>query len=133
MVQLHITDDITQGGSGQALDGENGTLHAVGIQLGIGHLVEHDGIDLHGDVILGDHRLRRKVHHLLLQRDALRHTVHQRHLQVQTGLPGGIVGTQSFNDELGRLRDHPDIGHQQKDHQHNQNNNQPHNISPPFL
>ena len=66
MVQLHITDDITQGGSGQALDGENGTLHTVGIQLRIGHLVEHDGIDLHGNIILGDNRLGRKVHHLLL-------------------------------------------------------------------
>ena len=123
MVQLHITDDITQGGGGQALDSENRPLHAVGIQLGIGHLVEYDGINLHGDIILGDHRLGCKVHHLLLQRDALRHTVHQRHLKVQASLPGGVVGTQALNDELGRLRNHADIGNQQDNDEHEQNNN----------
>ena len=123
MVQLHIADDITQGGGGQALDGENGPLHTVGIQLGIGHLVEYDGIDLHGDIILGDNRLGCKVHHLLLQRDAFGHTVHQRHLKVQAGLPGGVVGTQALNDELGRLRNHADIGNQQDNDEHEQNNN----------
>ena len=67
MVQLHFADDVAQGGGRQALDGGNGLVDAVGVELGIHHLKEHHGIDLHGNVIAGDDRLRGKVCHLLLQ------------------------------------------------------------------
>ena len=117
MVQLHIADDIPQGGGGQAFNGQDGTLHAVGIQLGVGHLVKDDGIDLHGDIILGDNRLRRKVHHLLLQRDPLGDPVHQRHLEVQAGFPGGVIGPQPLDNELGSLRYHADVGDKQNNKQ----------------
>ena len=56
MIQLHLTDDVAQGGGGKALDGCDGLVDTVGVELGIHDLEEHHGIDLHGYVIAGDHR-----------------------------------------------------------------------------
>ena len=66
MIELHFTDDIPQSCGSEVLDCGDRTLYAISIQLGIGDLELHNRVDLHGDVVLGDHRLRREIDHLLL-------------------------------------------------------------------
>ena len=112
MVQFHIADDVPQRGGGQTLYREDRALHAIGVQLGVGHLIKDDGVDLHGDVILGNNRLRRKVHDLLLERNLLGYAVNNRNFQVQTGLPGAVISAETLNDKHGGLRYNADIGNQ---------------------
>ena len=71
MVQLHLADDVPQRGGGQVLDGGDGILHPVGVELGVGNLKIHHRVNLHGDIVLGDDRLGREVDNLLLQADLL--------------------------------------------------------------
>ena len=66
LVELHVADDVAQRRRGQVLQAGEGILDTVREQLGIENLHEHDGIDLHGDVILRDDGLRREIQHLLL-------------------------------------------------------------------
>ncbi len=115
MVQLHIADDVPQGGGGEVLDGQNRPLHAVGIELGVSHLVEDDGINLHGDIVFGNHRLGRKVHHLLLQGNFFGDAVDDRNLEVETCFPGGVVGAQALQHKDGGLGHDAHVGNQQRD------------------
>ena len=73
-------------------------LHAVGIQLGVGDLKKHHGVDLHGDVVLGDDRLGRKVHHLLLQGHHLGHPLDERKLEVDAHAPHSVERAQTLDD-----------------------------------
>ena len=98
MIELHLADDITQGGCGQVFDGGNRALHAVGVKLCICDLEEDNGINLHRDVILCDNRLRREIRHLFLQGDDLCNALQKRNLYVQAGFPRGMIGTEPFND-----------------------------------
>ena len=61
-----------------------GPFDAVGVESRGCDLIIDDGVDLHGDVILGDHGLRRIVEHLLLQADLLGHALNERDFDVQT-------------------------------------------------
>ena len=56
LVQLQVTDDITQGGGCQVLNGSNGRprhRHTAAIR----NVEKYHRINLHGYVILGDNRL----------------------------------------------------------------------------
>ena len=67
LVQLQLTDDVAQGGGGEVLNGAHGILHAIGVELGVGDLKIDDGVDLHGNIVLGDDGLGVEIRHLLLQ------------------------------------------------------------------
>ena len=97
LVQLHIADDVAEGGGCQVLNGVHGVLHAVGVQLGVGDLEINDRVDLHGDVILGDHRLGREVRYLLFQADLFGHALNKGHLQVQAHIPYGAERAQALH------------------------------------
>jgi len=112
LVQLEIADDVTQRCGGEILDCHDRILDAVGIQFGIGDLVEKDCVDLHRDIVLGDHGLGLEIGHLLLEGDDLDHPVDERNLDMDTGMPGGVVGAESFDDEIGRLRYDADVSDQ---------------------
>ena len=71
LIQFQIANDVTQSGSGEGFHSDHGLLHAVGVQLGICNLEIHNGINLHGNVILGDNGLGRIVQNLLFQTYAL--------------------------------------------------------------
>jgi hypothetical protein len=71
LVELEVADDVAQRGGGQRLHGDHRVLDAVGVELRVGDLVVDDGVDLHGDVVLGDDGLRGIVEHLLLEAHAL--------------------------------------------------------------
>ncbi len=113
LVQLQIADDVAQGGGGQVLNGAHGVLYAVGVELGVDDLEVDDGVDLHGDVVLGDDGLGGKIHHLLLQAHPLGHAVENGQLHVGAHAPGSVVGPQALHHEGAGLLDHMDVGHQQ--------------------
>ena len=69
LIQFQVTDEVSQGGGGQVLNGSHGVFHAVGVQLGVGDLEEQNSVHLDGDIILGDDRLRGEVCDLFLQGD----------------------------------------------------------------
>ena len=121
LVQLQLADDVTQGGSGQILDGAHGILHAVGVQLGIGDLEVDDRVDLHGDVVLGDDRLGVEVRHLLLEADLLHHPLDERQLEVQAHAPYAVEGAETLHHiGLGLL---DDIDAADDDHQNENDQN----------
>ncbi len=120
LIQLHIADDIAQRGGRQVLNGAHRVLDTVGIQLGVGDLEVDDGIDLHGDVILGDDGLGIEVGHLLLQADLLHHALDERQLEVQTHAPNAVEGAEALHHVGLGLLDHVDAAdddHQNDDHQ----------------
>ena len=116
MVKLKVTDDVTERGGGQILDRLQRLLDTVGIQLRIGDLEEHDGIDLHGDVILGDNRLRIEVRDLLLERNLLGNALKHRDQDVKAGVPRRAVGAEALHNVGLGLRNDLDVGHEDHDH-----------------
>ena len=68
VVELVAADDRPQARHGDALAGEAEVVHAEHGLDRVDHLEVDHGVDLDGDVVLGDHRLRRDVHHLDPQR-----------------------------------------------------------------
>ena len=68
-VQLQLTDDIPQCGGSEVLNGVHGVLHPIGKEFRVCNLIVQNSVNLHGHVVLGNHRLGRKVSHLFLQGD----------------------------------------------------------------
>ena len=116
MVELHIADDVPQRRCGKVFNRRNRALHAVGIQLRVGDLEIDDRVDLHRDVVLGDHGLRREIDDLLLERNLLRDAVDERHLEMHAGAPGRVVSAEALHDVGVCLRHNFDAGDQQSDH-----------------
>ena len=123
-IQLQVTDNITQCRRGQGLHSCHGVLHAVGVQLGVGDLEVHHGIDLHRNVILGDNRLGRIIVNLLFQAYLPGNSVNEGDLEMQTHTPNALERTQALNDVGTGLLNHHNIGdHQQKQNSCNYNCN----------
>ena len=114
------TDDVTQRGGGQVLNGTHGVLNTVGKELGVGDLVVHNGVDLHGDVILGDNGLGRIVQHLLLQGNAAGDAVNEGDFEMQAHTPNGLERAQTLDDVSPGLLDHSDILGDDDDHDDHQ-------------
>ena len=74
---------------------------------------------LHRDVVLGDDGLGREVRDLLLERDDLGDALDEGQLEVQTDVPGGLVGAQPLNYVGLGLLHHTDAAHENDDdHEH---------------
>ena len=119
MVQLHVADDVAQRGGGQVLNGGERALHAVGKQLRVGDLEEHHGVDLHGHVIAGDHRLGLKVHDLLLEGDFFGDARDKRRFEMEACLPCGIVHAQALYNIGISLGNDGDVRDEDHERQHN--------------
>ena len=115
MIQLQLADDVAQGGGGEVFNGGQGTLHAVGVQLGVGDLEEDHGVNLHGDVVAGDHRLGLEVHHLLFQAHLFYYAVDEGNLPVEAGVPGFVIDSQPLHHIRRGLGYDGDVG--DDDHQ----------------
>ena len=115
LIELHVTDDRTQRRRRQILKTRQRILHTIHKQLRILHLHEHHRIDGHGNIILRDHRLRRKVQHLLLQAHLLDDPLHDRNLKVKTRTPGAAVLPQHLRHIRISLRHDADHPHQHHD------------------
>ena len=88
---------------------------AVCKQLGIGDLEIDDRVDLHGDVILGDDRLRREVGDTLFEGDLIGDTLYKGDFEVKSGLPGLLVCAETLDDKGTGLRDDYDVGRDKGD------------------
>jgi hypothetical protein len=60
LVEFQIADQVTERGGREVFMAFKGRS-TRSVSSWIGHLEVNDGVDLHGDVILGDDRLRREV------------------------------------------------------------------------
>ena len=98
LVQLQLADDVTQGRSRQIFDGVHGVFHTVGIELGVGDLKIEDSVDLHGDVVLGDHGLGREICHLFLQGDHSLDSIDKGELKVKSHAPNSVERAQALDD-----------------------------------
>ena len=88
---------------------------------GVSDLEVDDGVDLHGDVILGNDGLGREIHHLLLQGYVLGYPLNEGNLEVEAHAPHGLECAQPLNDEGPGLLDHADVGGQHGQHKDNHN------------
>ena len=101
-------------------------LDAVCVELGVGDLEIEHRINLHGDVILGDNRLGRVVHDLLLEADPFGDPFDKRHLKVDTHLPDGGEGAKTLDDIGAGLLHDKDVAREQNqngDYQYGDCNN----------
>ena len=97
-------------------------LDAVGIELGIRDLEIEHRVDLHGDIILGDHGLGREVHDLFLQRHDFCYALKEGNFKMETHGPGGAVSAQTFDHiGLGLLDDFYVQYHNGQNDNHNNN------------
>jgi hypothetical protein len=121
LLQRHAADHVAQGGGGQLLDADDVIADLVDRRLWVGHLEVDDRVDVHGQVVLGDHRLRRKGHHALTEVDPGPDLVDERQQQRQLSGHRLAVAAEALDDRGLRLRyerhgfRHHDRG---EDHQH---------------
>src|SRR5581483_3032609 len=106
LLQAHATDQVAQGRGGELLDADDVVGDLVDGRARVGDLEVDDGVDGHGQVVLGDHRLGREGHHLLAQVDAGPDPVEERGEEVQAGRGGGAVAAEPLDHGGLRLRDH---------------------------
>ena len=79
--------------------------------LNVSNIEKYYGVNLHGDIILGDHWLGVEVYHLLLQGDFFGHPVHKGDGEVDAGLPSGLISAHPLHNEHGGLGDNFDVEH----------------------
>ena len=78
-------------------------IYAVGVQLRVGDLKIHDGVDLHGDVVLGDDGLGRVIEHLLLEAHLFCHALNERGFEVDADLPDLAERAEALHNVGARL------------------------------
>ena len=110
LVQFQLAHHVPEGGGGEVVEGVDGVDRAVGEKHGVEHAEVHDGVDLHGDVVLRDHGLGRRVEDLFLEGDFLRDSLEEGDLEVHPGFPGVLVFAEEFNDVCLALGNHPQVG-----------------------
>ena len=120
IVQVHRADHGAQVGLGQLADGVGQVVDPVGGVGRVDHLDEDDGVDLDGDIVLGDHLLLRHRQHLF-------HHVHpppdalvERGQQGHAGLEGAGVAAEPLDGELSALGHDLDRGEQEGQGEHDQ-------------
>ena len=124
MVQLHLADDVAQGGGAQAFQRRDGLIDAVSIQLGVHHLEKHHRVDLDGDIVAGDDGLGREVAHLLFQADFFGDPLDKGDLHMEAGFPGGRIDAQPLDDKDGGLGHDDNVGHHDEDDHKDQRQDQ---------
>ncbi len=98
LLEVQRADDVTKGRDRQLLDGLDVVLDLVGGRAGIGDLEVDDRVDGDGQVVRGDHRLRREADDLLAQVDERAHPVDEGQQQGQPGRRGADVAPKPFDD-----------------------------------
>ena len=115
LVEFQITDDVSKCCSRQVFDRHDWILDSVGIELWICDLKVNYGVDLHGNIIFRDDRLRRKIHNLFLQVNSSCHTINERDLDVKPYRPRFLECSQTFHHIGICLRNDPDAGKHRHD------------------
>ncbi len=105
LLERHATDHVAERGDRQLLDRLDVVGDLVGRGLGVGHLVVDDRVDVHRQVVLGDHGLRRERHDLLAQVDERPEPVDERHQDRQSRVERAAEPAEPLDDAGARLRD----------------------------
>src|SRR5699024_8182374 len=108
LLQVHRSDDVTQGGDRELFDTGDVVGDLVGRVLGVGHGEVDDRVDGDHEVVAGDHRLGFEGDDLLTQVDSGAHLVDERDEEVQPGVVRRLVPPEPLDDERDRLRNDPD-------------------------
>ncbi len=98
MVKLKLTDDVTKRCCRKIFDCRNRAFNAVCIELRVCNLIENDRVDLHGNVILCDNGLRRKINNLLFKRNISCNSLKERDFKMNTRLPCLAICAETFNN-----------------------------------
>src|SRR5262249_48401117 len=120
-LQVHAADDVAERGDRELLDGLDIAGDLVGGRASVGHLVVDDGVDVHDQVVLGDHRLGRERYDLFTQVDAVADGVDERDHDVEARVQGPRVAAEALDDGGARLWDDLDRLDQGDEDQHHQN------------
>ncbi len=123
-LQVHGTDDVAQRGDGELVYGLDVVGDLVGGRLGLGHLVVEDGVYVHHEVVLGDHRLRPRTEHLFTQVELGVDAVDPRDDEVQSGVERPDVATEALDVVGARLRNDPHRGDHEEHHEGRQDDEQ---------
>ena len=135
LLQRQAADHVAQRGGGDLLDAEDVVGHAVDGARRVVDLERHHGVDGHGQVVLGDHGLRREGDHPFTGVHLLAHTVDERDDERQASGQGPGVPAEPFDDCCLALGDEDDrLAHQ---HQNEQDeycgeNESRHGLTPPY-
>ena len=112
LLQRHAAHHVAQGGGGELLDSDDVVADLVHGRLRNGDLEVDDGVDVEGQVVLGDDRLRRERHHPLAQVDPRADAVDEWHQQRELATDRATVTTQPFDHGRLGLRDQRNgLGH----------------------
>ncbi|MNN03173.1 hypothetical protein D3C81_1158530 [compost metagenome] len=106
VVQLHRAEHGADVGHHQIADGVFQPAHLIGCARRIDHLIEAHRVDLHDGVVGADRFLRRDVQHALHHVDLLADAVHHWNDDVQPGLEGVGVATETFHGPFVTLWNH---------------------------
>ena len=103
-VQLHLTDNRTQGRHDHVADGFGVVFNAINRLDRVGHLDEGDGIDHDDRVVAGDDFLFLHIKDDVLGRYLVGHGIKIGDDEAQTGHQGYTVFTQTLHDPFFALR-----------------------------
>jgi hypothetical protein len=120
-LQVHATDDVAERGDGELLDRLDVAGDLVGGGSGVGDLVVDDRVDVHDQVVLGDHRLGRERHDLFAEVDAVADGVDERDHDVEARVERARVAAEALHDGGARLWNDLDGLDQGDEDQHHQN------------
>ncbi|MBG9885209.1 hypothetical protein ABE10_01120, partial [Bacillus toyonensis] len=118
LLQVEATDDVAEGRGGELLDGAEIVRDLIGRGASVGDLEVDDRVDRDDEVVLGDHRLRRKGHDLLAHVDERAEAIDEGNQQIQPRREGLVIAAEPLHDAGGRLGDDPngaDDRHQDED------------------
>src|SRR5262249_3850247 len=107
VLERQRADHVSQRRYGYLLDRLQGVGDFIRRGLGVVDREVQDGVDLHDQVVRGDHRLRWEGHDLLAQIDQRLQPVDEGHQDRQPGRQGAVVAPQALDDSGTRLRDDP--------------------------
>jgi hypothetical protein len=113
VVEVEGADDVAQTRQRQLLDAPGQVLDLVGRPHRIRHHEVDDGVDLHGDVVASDDRLRLDLRDLLAQIDGGADRVEEGHDHVQPGVSALVEAAEALDqldlllrDDLDGFRQH---------------------------
>ena len=95
-----LADNISEGCGCEICQCVNGSVDAICIHFRVNNAVVYNGVDLHGDVIGCDNRLRWCVKDLLFHGYFIDDFVNKGDFHVQAGTPLGLIFTKSFDYQL---------------------------------
>lgn len=98
LVQFECSDDVSEGGGCEVVNGCLWVFGAVCVEFGVGYLVEYDGVNEDGDIVFCDDGLGFVVEEVLLQGDDFCDSFDKGQFCMEANFPCPVVTTEPFDD-----------------------------------